>query len=59
MNKEYLYNIHNNISEFENKIEVETGRRNELRKLLDNYLNEVKARYPKENNNYKENMSWK
>lgn len=59
LNKEYLYNVHDDISELENKVEVETGRRNELRKLLDNYLNEVKARYPKENNNYKENMSWK
>ena len=54
LNKEYLYNIHNDISELDNKVETETNRRNELRKLLDRYLKEVKAKYPKENNNYKE-----
>ncbi len=54
LNKEYLYNIHNDISELDNKVETETNRRNKLRKLLDRYLKEVKAKYPKENNNYKE-----
>ena len=49
LNKEYLYNIHNDISELDNKVETETNRRNKLRKLLDRYLKEVKAKYPKEN----------
>lgn len=52
LNQEYLYNIKDDISEQKNCVKSDIFRKKELKKLLDNYLQEVKANYPKENTDF-------
>ena len=53
----YLYNLKNDIGENINLIKENTSKADELKKMLDKYLKEVKAKYPRKNPSYKTALS--